>query len=116
MAQTVSHRLSIEPLSILLRSERFCAFAQIDAGLLDDLGAMDAYYDIYISHDPIGEFLRDVNVRASDPIFSELLSPSGIQPPDVREVAVFFTSMQRQERREGWSVSRSYSDAHKLIR
>ena len=77
---------------------------------------MDAYYDTYTSPEPVDEFLRDANVKASNPIFSELLSPSGSEPQDVREMAAFFASMQRQERRKGGPVSRRSTDTHKLIR
>ncbi len=78
--------------------------------------ALEAYYDRYTSPEPVDEFLRDVNVKASIPIFSELLSPSGSEPQDVREVVTFFASMQRQERRKGGPVSRRSADTHKLIR
>ena len=56
------------------------------------------------------------NVKGSIPIFRELLSPSGSEPDDVRDMATFFTDMQRQERRKGGPVSRRSSDSHKLIR
>ena len=49
--------------------------------------------------EPVNEFRRDMNVNASIPIFRELLSPSGSEPQDVREMATFFADMQRQERR-----------------
>ena len=77
---------------------------------------MDAYYDTYTSPEPVDEFLRDANVKASNPIFRELLSPSGSEPQDVREMAAFFASMQRQERQKGGPVSRRSADTHKLIR
>ena len=77
---------------------------------------MDAYYDTYTSPEPVDEFLRDQNVKTSNPIFRELLSPSGSEPQDVREMAAFFASMQRQERRKGGPVSRRSADTHKLIR
>ena len=77
---------------------------------------MDAYYDTYTSPEPVNEFMRNVNVKASVPIFRELLSPSGSKPSDVREMATFFASMQRQERRKGGPVSRRSADSHKLIR
>ena len=102
----------------LIAEEGFSAFACADiaAGLLNYRRVMDAYYDTYTRPEPVDEFLRDVNVRASNPIFRELLSPSGSEPDDVREMASFFTSMQRQERRKGGPVSRRSADAHKLIR
>ena len=102
----------------LIAEEGFSAFACADiaSGLLNYRRVMDAYYDTYTSPEPIDEFLRDANMRASNPIFSELLSPSGSEPQDVREMAAFFTSMQRQERRKGGPVSRRSSDTHKLIR
>ena len=102
----------------LIAEEGFSGFACADiaAGILNYRRVMDAYYDTYTSPEPVDEFLRDVNVRASNPIFSELLSPLGSEPADVREMAAFFASMQRQERRKGGPVSRRSSDSHKLIR
>jgi len=105
----------------LIAEEGFSAFACADiaAGLLNYRRVMDAYYDTYTSPEPVDEFLRDVNVKASNPIFRELLSPSGSEPSepsDVREMAAFFASMQRQERRKGGPVSRRSADTHKLIR
>ena len=102
----------------LIAEEGFSAFACADiaAGLLNYRRVMDAYYDTYNSPEPVDEFLRDVNVKASIPIFRELLSPSGSEPQDVREMATFFADMQRQERRKGGSVSRRSTDTHKLIR
>ena len=46
---------------------------------------------------------RDMNVKASIPIFRELLSPSGSEPSDVRGMAAFFAGMQRQRAAQGWS-------------
>ena len=66
--------------------------------------------------EPVNEFMRDMNVKGSVPIFRELLSPSGSEPQDVREMATFFADMQRQERRKGGPVSRRSADTHKLIR
>ena len=102
----------------LIAEEGFPAFvcADVAAGLLNYRRVMDAYYDTYTSPEPVDEFLRDVNVKASNPIFSELLSLSGSEPQDVREMASFFASMQRQERRKGGPVSRRSADSHKLIR
>ena len=102
----------------LIAEEGFSAFACADiaAGLLNYRRVMDAYYDIYASPEPVDEFLRDANMRASNPIFKELLSPSGSESQDVREMASFFASMQRQERRKGGPVSRRSADCHKLIR
>ena len=102
----------------LIAEEGFSAFACADiaAGLLNYRRVMDAYYDTYTSPEPVNEFRRDMNVKASIPIFRELLSPSGSEPKDVREMAAFFASMQRQERRKGGPVSRRSSDTHKLIR
>lgn len=102
----------------LIAEEGFSAFACADsaAGLLDYRRVMDAYYDTCISPEPVYEFLRDANAKASNPIFSELLSSSGSEPQDVREMAAFFASMQRQERRKGGAVSRRSADSHKLIR
>jgi hypothetical protein len=102
----------------LMAEEGFSAFACADiaAGLLNYRRVMDAYYDTYSSPEPVDEFLHDANMKASNPIFSELLSPSGSEPEDVRDMAAFFASMQRQERRKGGPVSRRSSDTHKLIR
>jgi len=77
---------------------------------------MDVYYDTYTNPEPVDEFLRDANMKTSNPIFSELLSPSGSEPQDVREISAFFASMQRQERRKGGPVARRTTDSHKLIR
>ena len=77
---------------------------------------MDACYHTNSSPEPVDEFLRDVNVKASNPTFSELLSPSGSEPQDVREMATFFADMQRQEWRKCGPVSRRTADTHKLIR
>ena len=102
----------------LIADEGFSAFgcADIASSLLNYRRVMDAYYDTYTSPEPIDEFLRDVDVRASIPVFRELLSPSGSEPQDVREMAAFFADMQRQERRKGGPVSRRTDDSHKLIR
>ena len=102
----------------LIAEEGFSAFASADiaAGLLNYRRVMDAYYDTYTSPEPVNEFRRDMNVKASIPIFRELLSPSGSEPQDVRDMATFFASMQRQERRKGGPVSRRSADTHKLIR
>ena len=102
----------------LIAGEGFSAFACADiaAGLLNYRRVMDAYYDTYTSPEPVNEFRRDMNVKASIPIFRELLSPSGSEPQDVREMAAFFASMQRQERRKGGPVARRSADSHKLIR
>jgi len=104
----------------LIAEEGFSAFAfacaDIAAGLLNYRRVMDAYYDTYTSPEPVDEFLRDANMRVSNPIFSELLIPSGSEPQDVREMAAFFADMQRQERRKGGPVSRRTADTHKLIR
>ena len=102
----------------LIAEEGFSDFACADiaAGLLNYRRVMDAYYDTYPSPEPVDEFLRDANMRASNPIFSELLGPSGSEPQDVRDMAAFFVSMQRQERRKGGPVSRRSADSRKLIR
>jgi hypothetical protein len=102
----------------LIAEEEFSAFACADiaSGLLNYRRVMDAYYDTYISPEPVDEFLCDVNVKASNPIFSELLSLSGSEPQDVRDMAALFASMQRQERRKGGPISRRSADSHKLIR
>jgi hypothetical protein len=102
----------------LIAGEGFSAFACADiaAGLLNYRRVMDAYYDTYTSPEPVNEFMRDMNVKASIPIFRELLSPSGSEPQDVKEMATFFADMQRQERRKGGPVSRRTAGTHKLIR
>ena len=102
----------------LIAQEGFSVFACADiaSSLLNYRRVMDAYYDTYTSPEPVDEFLRDVNVKASIPIFRELLSPSGSEPQDVRDMATFFADMQRQERRKGGPVSRRSSDTHKLVR
>jgi hypothetical protein len=102
----------------LIAEEGFSAFACADiaSNLLNYRRVMDAYYDTYTSPEPVNEFRRDMNVRASIPIFRELLSPSGSEPQDVRDMAAFFASIQRQERRKGGPVSRRSADSHKLIR
>ena len=110
--------IEYQALITLIAEEGFSAFACADiaTGLLNYRRVMDAYYDTYTSPEPVDEFLRDVNVRASIPIFRELLIPSGSEPHDVREMATFFASMQRQERRKGGPISRRSADSHKLIR
>ncbi len=110
--------LEYQALVELIAEEGFSTFACADiaAGLLNYRRVMDAYYDTYTSPEPVDEFLRDANVKVSIPIFRELLSPSGSEPQDVREMATFFTDMQRQERRKGGPVSRRTADRHKLIR
>lgn len=102
----------------LIAEEGFPTFACADiaAGLLNYRRVMDAYYDTFVSPEPVDEFLRDVNVKASIPIFRELLSPSGSEPQDVRDMATFFADMQRQERRKGGPVCRRTAESHKLIR
>ncbi len=102
----------------LLAEEGFSAFACADiaSGLLNYRRVMDACYDTYTSPEPVDEFIRDANVKASNPIFREMLSASGSDPQDVRDMAAFFASMQRQERRKGGPVSRRSADTHKLIR
>jgi len=102
----------------LIAEEGFSGFACADiaAGLLNYRRVMDAYYDTYSSPEPVDEFLRDANMRVSNPIFRELLSPSGSEPSDVREMTALFASMQRQERRKGGPISRRSADSHKLIR
>ena len=101
----------------LIAEEGFSTFACADiaAGLLNHRRVMDAYYDTYTSPEPVDEFLRDANMKASNPIFSELLSPSGSEPQDVRDMAAFFACMQRQELRKGGPVFRRTADTHKLI-
>jgi hypothetical protein len=102
----------------LIAEGRFSAFACADiaAGLLNYRRVSDAYYYTYTSPEPVNEFRRDMNVKGSIPIFRELLSPSGSEPQDVKEMATFFADTQRQERRKGGPVSRRSAGTHKLIR
>ena len=95
----------------LIAEEGFSAFAcgDIAAGLLNCRHVMDAYYDTYNSPEPVNEFMHDMSVKGSIPIFREMLSESGSKPKDVREMATFFADMQRQERRRGGPVSRRSS-------
>ena len=117
-APDLESSLEYRALVDLIAEEGFSAFvcADIAAGLLNYRRVMDAYYDTYNSPEPVDEFLRDVNVKASIPIFRELLIPSGSKAQDVKEMASFFADMQRQERRKGGPVSRRSADSHKLIR
>ena len=117
-APSFESSLEYQALVELIAEERFSAFvcADIAAGLLNYRRVMDAYYATYTSPEPVNEFMRDMNVKGSIPIFRELLIPSGSEPQDVREMAAFFASMQRQERRKGGRVSRRTADTHKLIR
>ena len=110
--------LEYQALVALIAEEGFSAFvcADIASSLLNYRRVMDAYYDTYTSPEPVNEFRRDMSVKGSIPIFRELLSPSGSEPDDVRDIAAFFASMQRQERRKGGPVSRRSADTHKLIR
>ena len=66
----------------LIAEEGFSGFACADiaAGLLNYRRVMDAYYDTYTSPEPVYQFLHDANVKASIPIFRELLSPSAVSP------------------------------------
>ena len=64
---------------------------------------MDAYYDTYTSPEPVDEFLRDANVKASNPVFSETLSPSGSKPQDVRDMAAFFCEHAKARTVQGWA-------------
>ena len=93
----------------LIAKEGFSVFACADiaSSLLNYRRVMDAYYDTYTSPEPVDEFLRAANMKASNPIFSELRSPSGSEPQDVREMAAFFYDIQSQERRKGGPVPRS---------
>jgi len=57
----------------LIAEEGFSAFAfacaDITAGLLNYRRVMDAYYVTYTSPEPVNEFMHDMNVKASIPIF-----------------------------------------------
>ena len=89
----------------LIAEEGFSGFACADiaSGLLNYRRVMDAYYDTYASPEPVDEFLRDANMKASNPIFSELLSPSGSEPQDVREMATFFAEHAKTGAAKGWA-------------
>jgi len=102
----------------LITEEGFSAFACADiaAGLLNYRRVMNAYYEIYTSPEPVNEFMHDMSVKGSIPIFREMLSESGSEPKDVRDMSALFASMQRQEWRKGGPVSRRTADTHKLIR
>ena len=102
----------------LIAEEGFSAFACADiaSSLLNYRRVMDAYYDTYTNSEPIDEFMRDMSIKDSMPIFREMLSESGSEPGDVRDMAAFFAGMQRKERRKGGPVSRRTTDTHKLIR
>ena len=102
----------------LIAEEGFSAFACADiaAGLLNYRRVMDAYYDTYTSPEPVNEFMHDMSVKGSTPIFRAMLRESGSKPQDVRDMAALFASMQRQERRKGGPVSRRSSDTHKPMR
>jgi hypothetical protein len=105
-------------LKLLLSEEGFSSFmaADIATSLLNYRRVMDAYYATYTSPEPVDEVMRDMNVKGSIPIFRELLSPSGSEPQDVRDMAAFFARMQRKEWRKGGPISRRSADTHKLIR
>ena len=53
----------------------------------------DSYHDTYTGPEPVDEFLCDVNVKASAPIFKELLSPSGSGPQYARH-GIFLRTCQ----------------------
>ena len=88
----------------LIAEEGFSAFACADiaAGLLNYRRVMDAYYDTYTSPEPVDEFLRDANMRVSNPIFSELLSPSGSEPPRCARDGIFFCEHAKAGAPKGW--------------
>ena len=102
----------------LIAEEGFFTFvcADIAAGLLNYRRVMDAYYDSYTSPEPVNEFIRDMSIKGSMPIFREMLSESGSEPGDVRDMAAFFAGMQRQEQRKRGPVARRTTDTHKLMR
>jgi len=77
---------------------------------------MGAYYDTYTSPEPGNDFMRDMSVKGTIPIFREMLSEPGSESDDVRDMAAFFANIQRQERRKGGPVSRRTTNIHKLIR
>ena len=110
--------LEYQALVDLIAEEGFSAFACADiaAGLLNYRRVMNAYYDSYTSPEPVNEFMHDMSVKGSIPIFREMLSESGSEPKDVRDMSALFASMQRQEWRKGGPVSRRSADTHKLIR
>lgn len=75
---------------------------------------MDAYYVTYNGPEPVDIFFRDVNLKASIHVFRELLSPSGSDPKDLRDMATFYSDMQIQERRKGGLVFRRSGHSYKL--
>ena len=83
------------------------ACANIASGLLNYRRVMD--YDTYATPESVDEFLRVVNVKSSILFFREMLSPSGSEPEDARDMAASFASMQRQEQRKGGPISRRSS-------
>ena len=89
----------------LIAEEGFSGFACADiaSGLLNYRRVMDAYYDTYTSPEPVDEFMRDMNVKGSNPIFRELLSPSGSKPDDVRDMAAFFAEHAKAGAAQGWA-------------
>ena len=117
-APTFESSIEYQKLVYLIAEEGFSAFvcADIAVGFLNYRRVMDAYYDTYTSPEPVNEFMRDMSVKGSMPIFREMLSESGSEPGDVRDMATFFASMQRKERRRGGPVPRRTTDTHKLIR
>ena len=64
----------------------------------------------------VDEFLRGADVKAPNPIFTELHSPLGSEPQDVLEMVVSFASMQRQERLKVGLASRRSADFHEFMR
>ena len=97
--------LEYQALVDLIAEEGFSGFvcADIAAGLLNYRRVMDAYYDTYTSPEPVNEFRRDMNVKASIPIFRELLSPSGNEPGDVTRHGSFFCQHAKTGAAQGWA-------------
>ena len=77
---------------------------------------INAYYDTYTSPESVNDFMLNMHVRASILIFRKLLTSPGSEPQDTQDMAAFFASMQRQERRQGVPVSCRSADTYKLIR
>ena len=94
----------------LIAEEGFSAFACADiaSSLLNYRRVMDAYYDTYTSPEPVNEFMRDMNVKGSIPIFRELLSPSGSEPQDVRDMAAFFCEHAKARAAQRWAGTPSH--------
>jgi len=98
-------------LKLLFSEEGFSSFmvADIATSLLHYRRVMDAYYDTYTSPEPVNEFMRDMSIKGSMPIFREMLSASGSEPDDVRDMAAFFCQYAKEGATQRWPCVSSYS-------